>query len=1070
MIEGGDIRPYREPAAGGAGGNDCVNYQHAKGDELVNKYANTTSVATPTGNQFPFELFSQTPVSGCYDSPDANPAGMPDAWVGTQQYQFSMVAGTSIAAPQAFTHTDGQQINFSVCYKRGFKNAACVLQWNGKPDIFDTDYWDAVDNFEACNDSNGNAPGTAPVVAPPLPTVDGWTPTFKTWRSAKTFPHTLKKYRTRTASLEFNVSGTDTTTGMPATIDAIKSQTITVDSNSGDRNLTSCSGYSGDAYMAAQLEVMQVYADWTILNIIANFFGFTVSGSQDNPTYLSYSSDGVTGTAVIANPAYGGFDDLSGLTRESWACNVASNSFERKIYSGTTVANWAVKDQWDLTISGEGFTLIYTQYGRGAEGSDDIIIDGDEIINATLVQTAIVSYSDEWDDTNVYADMFTLMGYWMLNNDQLYPWRTDGFMQVAPLMSRLQVEDNVAPAGWLDCQENDLSSPINDMDGNVPFSVDWVPTYDQTGWLDSNVWTWKFPDGMDASNSAATDRIQMKDGSIQGAPNPAGYVDYFRFDFIDWSACCSDDGEGHPLIATFQHGQGMSLLNYISATGAQLPKNCTQWTNNVDVIDKPAGASLIYGNTVNPPSPSSGGTVCPYVGIAGRAGALWAYKYAEIAERTRSQNFARPAGKDKFLYDETQVYCYDGDTITDSDGNPVTDALAGTWGGKSVDGFFTGCSAVAGTLTTGTKVLDVPSDWASRSGDDDVAFGKLRWADKPALLGRVWIKAVADVSLVEPFAMGWVPTYQFAAGAQTQFGMTTATHQESIDAYDGAMNALSSAVTATRIADDKFTLAAALDASAYWVMIHGAQAYYFNDDFPKGDFLTLQFLLDKRTNIEHDRLASFTDCSGSAVSFPTSNNGFSTFSQDAGALPFIPCCPSVICFSPNGETWENGITKAFPTAFNFDEKRGGQWQGYVQTTMTDLFWQAPHRPCGIDSGIAWVMDDGSCNENDDTHEYYPHAPVVEARKNLPSTYGAAQNETPAALPSGIVIGWLSPVDHTGDNVAPLPPPLGFDESLLPLSILTPWELRNRLCTGAGEDSSCTFKNDYQEIVVNCQNA
>lgn len=264
-----------------------------------------------------------------------------------------------------------------------------------------------------------------------------------------------------------------------------------------------------------------------------------------------------------------------------------------------------------------------------------------------------------------------------------------------------------------------------------------------------------------------------------------------------------------------------------------------------------------------------------------------------------------------------------------------------------------------------------------------------------------------------------------------------------------------------------------------WINSHGAPPYYINDTAPKGDYAFLQWLADYRSSGEYARLAGITDCSDAQVPQPTTNVGggpvtqpFASFTQTPGCLPFVPCSPKVVCISPNGETWPNGITYPFPETFACDEQYGSQWWGFVQSTMTDLFWQPPHRPCNIGTCAKWVMDSGptcpddipgSCPGDDDYVSdeetpaptfFYAHAPQVEARLTIPGNYGLDQDESAPALPAGIQIGWLSPVTNTTGDIA-LPPvaPGAVSDRGEPAPANTAWDLHAAMCALSG---SCRF--------------
>ena len=287
------------------------------------------------------------------------------------------------------------------------------------------------------------------------------------------------------------------------------------------------------------------------------------------------------------------------------------------------------------------------------------------------------------------------------------------------------------------------------------------------------------------------------------------------------------------------------------------------------------------------------------------------------------------------------------------------------------------------------------------------------------------------------------------------------------------MNLLAGNVTATAVNDVEFTIAVSQPKAAF-ITISGAPKWYMNDDFPKGDFLNLEWTSDFRSSLEAARLSGAVDCNGNPLPAPTTNAGggplanpYATFTQTPGCVPFAPCGPKVVCITPNGEQFSNGVTYPFPVTFKADEKYGSKWWGWIQAIMTDLLWQAPHAPCGFvdeDSGedLAWAMDNGTCqadfDEDTDSgvthHKFYAHAPQVEARAAVPCNYGNAQNECAPALPAGIQIGWSSPVTATTGDIAfpPSPPPPQDDG--VPNGTTTAYSLHAILCATSAK--GCRF--------------
>jgi hypothetical protein len=316
--------------------------------------------------------------------------------------------------------------------------------------------------------------------------------------------------------------------------------------------------------------------------------------------------------------------------------------------------------------------------------------------------------------------------------------------------------------------------------------------------------------------------------------------------------------------------------------------------------------------------------------------------------------------------------------------------------------------------------------------------------------------------------------------------MNSSTHTEQVDLYDASMSIVAANIPATRADDLHFSISSAQPA-AVWVQIHGAAKWYVNDNSSKGDYAVLEWLADFRSFGEYSRLSSLTDCDGAPVTgLPTSNASggplsedtqFASFSQTPGCLPFAPCAPKVVCISPNGESFPNGVTYDFPGEFICDAQYGSKWWGYVQQTMTELYWQPPHRPCNIEPCARWNGDDGSCRsdtpldppiyacpgdedyvdgESQPPIYYYEFLPQVEARLTLPNNYGPDQDESAPPLPAGIQIGWLSPVDHVpadGDVAYPPEPPGVYKDGGVPAGATTSWTIHELLCANS---TGCRF--------------
>src|SRR6185312_13424692 len=203
-------------------------------------------------------------------------------------------------------------------------------------------------------------------------------------------------------------------------------------------------------------------------------------------------------------------------------------------------------------------------------------------------------------------------------------------------------------------------------------------------------------------------------GVIIGAPNPAGYQDYFDFRFIDIRGCCQRPGDGSQNWDWYQVGWGQLLSTFNSNTSCQLPLNATQWNNWFQSVNKPPGAWIFFADKEEDYFGS--GCVSTTGGSgAGDAGMLVAQKWCEILDAWPSQNFAMPAGDAKFWFDENRVYCATNVSgsgpgsewalIDPSTGVPpsTAPAMGDYWGGPVVGGFYLITAWDGTNVTLGAK-------------------------------------------------------------------------------------------------------------------------------------------------------------------------------------------------------------------------------------------------------------------------------------------------------------------------------------------------------------------------------
>ena len=1076
--------------------------------DLRDRYTNNTAIAGVA----PQERFTDTHTSTGCDQNDNCPGTQCGSWIGPASDEYTL-----LTAPQSFIHAPGNQLDFANCHKRGFKAIKARRQWHGRLGFLQTG-----DNrvcLYLTTDLHGD-----PIY------------NYKTWRDYDAAPPQTK-YLTLDITIEDKLvpdaSATACPPASPSAWDARDNtwhNNISVDAHSGETVLNACSLFNGSTITSSAPNVQ-------LFNDLGEIMAFFKPPGIDN---ISSAPMTVTATATYFKLV----DPATGNTVSEHTCDPSTGTFLINNYGiiaddclgddPSAASHWGILDSFALSLTDTGYTYTYTQNGEA--GPDP---------KYTETVTVTVALSDANTASSVQGDLQdNLLSTWPLNDDALHPWRTDSLVHITPLVSRNELTAIAPQVGLIPCTMDDINSPVIDANGNAPYTdisdpprtgwtyapgnndcygnppgspdyaggpCPWQPTFAQIAWKDPAVWQWSIP-AINAANgpiSTAT-LVQMVDGSILGAPNPAGYDDYFQYNFEDIRGCCNvDPGSGLQSYNLYQYGTGMWLGEFNARTGAQIPLNATQWTNLREAVAHTPAAFLSYADPALVPSPGEI-PACPLTGHDGNPspngdGSLWGCKMAWLLSTFQSANFARPGGNDKFacLEDDSDTFCYDSDTLTAGAGTITVLARDGSTpgslpfsagdlvGGKGVNGFYTVSSVSGNVITVSAQKYNLPGNWASRSGDDLVIFGKLINPTAPSLLGRAAVTAITDGTHA-PFTTGWTPTYQFAA-AQPNFGMdvtTTPANSEQIDLYTAAgMTSFAANVTATRVSDTIFTLPTAY--AVDYVMIHGAPDFSLNTQAPKGDFAWVEWLCDFRNNStgEPNRLGfgSATDCAGTAllpatVTYANSDcndtsltlalptNGYQQFCQHPGNLPFLTCQPRVFAVTPNGETWANGTVQPFPS-FALDQLYGSKWICQIVESMDDPFWQRPHKPCsatGHDpdtdedvtatgTDVIWVEDDGTCRANSGTGSsvtaYFAMAPQVETLLSIPAG---------GTLPAGLTLGFLSPVNHTLGSAQP-PPPSGYLDDFSPLPAHTPYGLIDTLCTSLA--GSCRFAGDYSTWAI-----
>jgi hypothetical protein len=149
--------------------------------------------------------------------------------------------------------------------------------------------------------------------------------------------------------------------------------------------------------------------------------------------------------------------------------------------------------------------------------------------------------SNPYTASEVISDLTGLLAHWPLSDDVIYPWRTDQFATIAPVIS----------------YNESFASP----DTSVPCDG---------SWRDPAALTY--------------------DGSIKGAPLPKGYYGFFDWKHVIWDSCFDPDA-GTTAYYKAKFGE--------SSTDGPIPVSATQWTENFFAGNlRPWAWSLYDGSTL----------------------------------------------------------------------------------------------------------------------------------------------------------------------------------------------------------------------------------------------------------------------------------------------------------------------------------------------------------------------------------------------------------------------------------------------------------------------------------------
>ena len=477
-----------------------------------------------------------TNASG-YFAPPANPA--------------SVTGGHGAAATFALTWTPAT-VDLAVCHKRGFKTVQARRFWHGQPGYF----FDSPCSDMPCEPDCGCDIDFFTAYAP-VPS------------------------QTKYLTLSYAVSYSDTLTyyGMdPVVTDWSEDATISVNPNSGVFTVDSFSSvnnfdpttgralnfYPSDGSVWYPPAYGDIITATSACQLAANLtgppgdfadpFGFAFScgaPTDDNPSYVVIDECGAGGFSASYVVADDGSESIAG------SYSLGPDSLTSSISFSSDIGDTSITQTITLTVTDD-----YLNY----HFSTSHVNLGHELIsyNDETTYDVTVNLSNPNQATAIWSDTTALLANWDMTDDQVYPWRTDALPQIAPLVSRNEVQENISPAIVPPWQSQ--------LDGS---------SYTQVAITDPNA--------------------TMYDGSILGAPNPAGYQNQWDSRYINTLLCCDDTSITgcSECVEIYNEGYGGANGQAAQAqrlSGVEMPLAATQWTNNLDAVHYRPQAWAMYND------------------------------------------------------------------------------------------------------------------------------------------------------------------------------------------------------------------------------------------------------------------------------------------------------------------------------------------------------------------------------------------------------------------------------------------------------------------------------------------
>jgi hypothetical protein len=582
------------------------------------------------------------------------------------------------------------------------------------------------------------------------------------------------------------------------------------------------------------------------------------------------------------------------------------------------------------------------------------------VIDATTV------ISSPYFNTELNADVNTLLNQWNLLDDTIYPWKYGNDDElIIPKVTYCES----SPASPLDAAFNAVSNCPSAPLCHYCFSSDdcshcWDSCTGEPECVTGGGFHAKYHTTCSFSSGGCGANCSYN-GAILGAPSALGQIGYVDFNRINiLMEPCNCDGED---------GGAATALTTVSWGGpASLPHATQQLNFREQQIIYPGAFSSINDRTrLN--ETCNNGFETPYIG----SDVLIKAKYAEIIQIDKpSQNFRLPCGvgssKDLIFVNET-----DGSVI------PYLSASTGCVQPCICTGCGTGSSQAC---TNGAS----PSRWPKFSG---IAF--------------VCNTALSIVSGTISTGKMELYTNSGNSGIRGQFVNAFITFPSGVQLLDTFEIATVLSSTGIVITGD-FTIYLGM-ASGIGGWLDFATGNDWFDNYPKGDFVVRSW--DYHPYTGHG--------------WNTKTDAYlNSINATEYCLPYKSCEPSFVVIGPSGspEASSGGRNMIFVTMPDITPQVCGAKTHYIpEQWRTDALWMRPTMPCCLVSGLdsrncqvhdddedggfmtnivhLWEEDDGSCRDVETEYlvgggggisiiyrHHYPMRPWVEAKQNRLGIY------------------------------------------------------------------------------------